>query len=133
MELMQLIYTSQPFGFDNGILNGILIDARRCNKRDDITGALICRADVYLQFLEGPKAAIEATFSRIAKDNRHLNVVSLSHVPVNERLFPQWSMRDDPAHTWLWTQDEVAKGALARATRTDLVGVFDRVAASPNE
>jgi hypothetical protein len=133
MELMQLIYTSQPFGFDNAILNGILIDARCCNKRDDVTGALICRADVYLQLLEGPAAAIEATFARIAKDDRHLSVVTLSHVQVAERLFPNWSMRDDPAHTWFWTKNDVAAGALSRATRSDLLGVFSRLAANPSE
>jgi hypothetical protein len=133
MDLIQLIYTSQPFGFDEGMLRGILADARRCNKRDDITGALICRADVYLQLIEGPKAAIDATFSRIAKDNRHLGVVSLSYTPVAARLFPLWSMRDDPAHTWLWTREEVAKGALAQASLADLLDVFARVAASPSE
>ena len=133
MDLMQLIYTSTPFGFDDSALNGILIDARMLNKRSDITGALICRADVYLQLLEGPEAAVDATFARIAKDNRHLDVVRLSYIPVTARLFPLWSMRDDPAHTWLWTKEEVAKGALTRATHSDLLGVFARVAASSND
>ncbi len=130
MELMQLIYTSQPFGFDDGILNGILSDARRCNARDEITGALICRADVYLQLLEGPEAAVAAAFSRIAKDNRHLEVIRLSYHPVVERLFPGWSMRDDPSHTWMWTQEEVKAGALRSADHSALLSVFARVAAS---
>ncbi len=129
MELMQLIYTSQPFGFDDAMLNGILSDARRCNARDDITGALICRADVYLQLLEGPEAAVSAAFSRIAKDNRHLGVMRLSFEPVAERLFPGWSMRDDPSHTWMWTKEEVAAGALREADRAALLSVFARVAA----
>jgi hypothetical protein len=42
-------------------------------------------------------------------------------------------MRDDPAHTWLWTREEVAKGALAQASLADLLDVFARVAASPSE
>ena len=127
MELVRLIYASQPFGFDAGALNGILSDARRCNARDDITGALVCRADVYLQLLEGPAPAVEAAFGRIAKDDRHANVRKLYLRPAAERMFPGWSMRDDPAHTWLWTPQEVSAGALDRASHVELLAVFARV------
>ncbi len=130
MELVQLIYTSHPFGFDEGALNGILSDARRCNRRDDVTGALICRADAYLQMLEGPGPAVDATFARIRKDDRHVDVQLLYRRPVAERLFPGWSMRDDPSHTWLWTKEEVAGGALSRATAAELLSVFGRVTAA---
>lgn len=127
MELTQLIYFSQPFGFDDGMLNGILSDARRCNERDDITGALVCRADVYLQLIEGPTPAVDAAMERIKKDDRHLDVRLLQRRTVRERLFPGWSMRDDPRHTWLWTKEEVAAGALSRATEQELLSVFARV------
>ncbi len=128
MGLAQLIYTSQPFGFDDAILNGILSDARRCNRRDDITGALVCRADVYLQLLEGPEAAVEAAFGRIEKDDRHQQVVRLHQREIEARLFPQWSMLHDPLHSWLWTRAEVAAGALTGATPFELLSVFERVA-----
>lgn len=39
MSLMQLTYASHPFGFDDAMLAGILLDARRCNARDGITSA----------------------------------------------------------------------------------------------
>ena len=42
------------------MLAGILSSARRNNPRDGITGALICRDDLFLQLLEGPEAAVEA-------------------------------------------------------------------------
>jgi Sensors of blue-light using FAD len=132
MDIIQLIYCSRPFGFDEAMLNGILSDARRCNERDAITGALICRADLYLQLLEGPEAAVDATFARIAKDNRHLEVNLLSRVPVAKRLFPDWSMRDDPARSWMWTQQEVADGAIKRATEEEVLSVFYRLAAEPS-
>ena len=74
-DLIQLIYSSKPFGFDEAALNGILLTARRNNPRDAITGALICRHDLYLQLLEGPQAAVEARYSSIAHDDRHLEVV----------------------------------------------------------
>lgn len=129
MQLTQLIYYSQPFGFDDAMLNGILSDARRCNQRDDITGALVCRADVYLQLIEGPSTAVGAAFDRISQDDRHVDVRLLSRRDVSERLFPGWSMRDDPGHTWLWSREEVAGGALSRATEPELSAVFARVIA----
>ena len=129
MGLVRLIYASQPFGFDDAMLNGILSDARRCNARDGVTGALICRADVYLQLIEGDEAVIEATFARIAKDDRHDGVKRLSLEPAAARIFPDWAMKDDPARSWLWTPKEVAAGALDRASRGELLAVFARVAA----
>lgn len=129
MGLFQVIYASTPFGFDRGMLNGILADARRCNERDDVTGALICRADLYLQLLEGPEAAVRGAFARIVGDDRHLEPVCLVSAPVERRLFPGWAMRDDPARSWMWTQEEVAAGAVARATPDAARAVFERLAA----
>jgi hypothetical protein len=131
VSLIQLIYASRPFGFDAAMLNGILSDARRLNPANDVTGALICRADLYLQLLEGPKDAVEATFTRIARDDRHLEVERLVCRPIEERLFAAWAMRDDPARSWMWTQQEVENGAIARATEQEVVAVFERLAAEP--
>jgi Sensors of blue-light using FAD len=64
MSLLQLIYASTPFGFDNPTLNQILSVARRNNARDDVTGALICRADIYMQLLEGPCAAVTKSIQK---------------------------------------------------------------------
>jgi hypothetical protein len=117
MAMIQLIYASQPFGFDEAALNSILTSARHYNTRDDITGALICRADVYLQLLEGPEQLVEATYGRIARDNRHLGINRLFSGPISERMFPDWAMRDDPARSWMWTRAEVEDGAQALAIR----------------
>lgn len=128
MSLLQLTYASHPFGFDAGMLAGILLDARRCNARDGITGLLICRADLYLQLLEGPPDAVEATYRRIVADDRHVEARLLTRRHVQGRLFPDWAMQDDPARSWLWSQAEVADGAIDRATEDDILGVFARVA-----
>jgi hypothetical protein len=56
MPITQIIYASRPFGFDAALLAGILMDARRCNTRDGITGALICRDDLFLHGPERRKA-----------------------------------------------------------------------------
>ena len=131
MNLVRIIYASRPFGFDQAALNGILSQSRRCNTRDDITGALICRSDLYLQLLEGPEEAMTATYARIVRDDRHLEVNRLSYETVTERIFPGWAMRDDPARSWMWTQAEIDQGAVARATRQQVLEIFQRIAAEP--
>ena len=132
-DLVRLVYVSQPFGFDNAMLNGILSDARRNNARDGITGALICRADLYLQLLEGPPLAIQRTFARIERDNRHLEVRRLFSEAVEERMFPGWAMRDDPARSWMWTPKDVSEGAVERAPRHEVLAVFERVRAEATD
>ena len=132
MDLLRIVYASQPFGFDDAMLNGILSDARYHNARHGVTGALICRADIYLQLLEGPEAAIKDTYARIAIDNRHLDVGLMIEEPAAERMFADWAMLDDPARSWMWTQKEVAAGALSRADRAEILGVFKRLQTEAN-
>ena len=128
MPMIQLIYASRPFDFDEGTLVAILTVARSCNARDGITGALICRADLYLQLLEGPQEPVDAAYRRIERDRRHLEVKLLSRRTVTERLFPGWAMRNDPARSWMWSQQEVSAGAIDRATEAEAVAIFERLA-----
>lgn len=127
MDLFRAIYSSRPFGFDDAILSGILMDARRCNTRDGISGALICRADIYLQWLEGPADQVRKALARIARDDRHLEVTVHLAEPVGARVFGDWAMRHDPAATWIWSQDQIAGGAVERATPQEVTGFFLRL------
>ena len=127
MTITQLIYYSQPFGFDDAMLDGILLQARRNNPANDLTGALIARGDLYLQLLEGPAEGVTGIFEKIRRDDRHLNVRLLSSEIVSSRLFPAWTMHDDPAQSWLWNADDVANGALDRASTADLRAIFRRI------
>ncbi len=123
-NLIQIVYVSQPFGFDEPTLAGILIDARRCNKRDDVTGALVCRHDIHLQLLEGPEDAVRAAYARISRDDRHTGVKELLNRKIQTRLFANWAMLHDPAKTWIWTEEEIANAALDRAEPTEIIKVF---------
>ncbi len=128
MTIHQLIHMSEPFGFDAGILNGILSISRGNNVRDGLTGALVCRRDIYLQLVEGPEAAVETTYARIKGDDQHLAVVPFLSQPADVRLFPDWAMRDDPARSWLWSEAELSAGAVRAATPAEVRDVFERVA-----
>ena len=128
MPLLQVIYASRPFGFDQSMLSNILLDARRANARDDITGALIARHDLYLQLLEGPEGKVRDAYRRITGDDRHIEVTPLVDRHVASRMFPGWAMRDDPAESWVWSADEIRDGAIARATEDEVLGFFGRMA-----
>ncbi|CTQ48539.1 Blue light-and temperature-regulated antirepressor YcgF [Jannaschia donghaensis] len=119
---------SQPFGYDVPTLDGILRDARRFNERDGITGALVCRHDVYLQMLEGPADKVDETYMRIEQDDRHANMTRILRRDASERLFGDWAMLHDPARSWIWSQADLEAGVLDRATPAEIVDVFETLA-----
>ena len=45
-----------------------------------------------MQILEGEEAAVDETYSRIANDPRHSNLILINHQPIMEREFSKWSM-----------------------------------------
>jgi hypothetical protein len=126
----RLIYRSQPFGFDTSMLAGILSAARRNNPQMGITGALVCRHDLYLQLIEGPADAIDALYARIVEDDRHFDVRLLLSEAMGERMFPNWAMLDDTAPSQFWSAEEVAAGALEAASADELLAPFQRLSAA---
>ena len=96
------------------------------NKRDQITGALICRSDLYLQYLEGPTESIDETFNKIKNDDRHVEITVLKEGVHAKRLFPKWAMRDDPVRSWMWSREEVDSGALKSISSSDALNIFKR-------
>jgi hypothetical protein len=132
-RLCQLIYTSRPFGFNAPMLDDILTLARARNAESEITGALICRADMFMQMLEGPRAAVTETFGRILADDRHVDVALLHVGDTPERIFADWTMRDDPPQSWMWNQAEVREGAMQEASAAAAYSVFRRLSRLPPE
>jgi hypothetical protein len=124
MKMMQLIYCSQPFGYNLEILSAILVASRANNSKRDITGALICRSDIFLQLLEGPEQQVVKTYEAIQNDDRHINVFHLLDQPVGKRLFPAWAMKDDPVKTWMWSREEVSKGIVKSLSKIEVEEVF---------
>jgi hypothetical protein len=126
----RLIYRSMPFGFDRSMLAGILSAARRNNPRLGITGALVCRQDLYLQLIEGPGEAIDALYARICEDDRHANVELLLTEDMGERMFPNWAMLDDQSPSLFWSAQHVAAGVLEAASPDELRAPFARLSAA---
>jgi hypothetical protein len=109
------------------MLAGILSAARRKNPIMGITGALICRHDVYLQLIEGPAEAIDALYSRILADDLHTNVELLLSEDMGDRLFPAWAMLDDEAPSLFWSAQDIEAGVLESLTPEELRAPFIRL------
>ena len=122
--IKQVIYVSTPVGFSDKILDSILIQSQVNNKKNEITGALICRSDLYLQYLEGPAHKIDFVYSKIKLDNRHSDVILLEDGRSKRRLFSNWAMKDDPVKDWMWSKDEVADGAIRQLSEGDAMKIF---------
>jgi len=64
------------------------------NRKLGITGLLIASGGVFFQVIEGPAAAVDEIYSRILRDKRHQDVLTLRVEEGNlPRLFPDWEMR----------------------------------------
>ena len=127
MKLMQLVYCSQPFGYSLEILSAILVTSRANNRKHDISGALICRSDIFLQLLEGPEQQVKNTYNAIQNDDRHVNVYHLIDRPIEKRLFPAWAMKDDPVKTWMWSREQVSNGIVKSLSEAEVEGVFSKL------
>ena len=95
--MLQLVYIStsrEPLSGE--ALDQILAVSRRNNARVGVSGLLVAGGRRFLQALEGPPAAVLATYARIAADPRHFAVVQLSCREVAERQFGAWSMAHQP-------------------------------------
>jgi hypothetical protein len=92
MLMMRLIYFSRHRldqwydDRDRGI-GDILAMSIANNQRDNITGALICDDQWFVQALEGAERDVSATFERILRDQRHRDVSLVTMEAVSERRY----------------------------------------------
>ena len=71
----------------------ILMESRRNNPKFHIGGVLHYGNGYFFQALEGLRKPVNERYERIVADNRHRKVELLSVSKVNERMFPDWSMK----------------------------------------
>ena len=126
-KLKHLIYYSVPTTFDEETIEEILLKSRQNNAQSNVTGALICRSDLYFQYLEGPIDEVNKTFKKIELDNRHKNIQKIKEDETTRRLFASWAMREDPVKSWMWTRKEVKTGILTRIKPKEAFEAFERL------
>jgi len=93
--LVRLMYTSRATqAVTQDTLLSILKASKANNLAAGITGVL-CYCNngrVFLQALEGGRDAVSKLYNRIARDERHADVVLLNYDEIGERQFGGWSM-----------------------------------------
>jgi hypothetical protein len=92
--LYALIYLSRartfPASEDRPTFEHILAQAKARNAQSGVTGALISHAGMFLQVLEGDRAAVISTYQRILHDPRHHTCHLVWHGPITSRQFLIW-------------------------------------------
>jgi hypothetical protein len=91
--LVRLMYASRAAAsVDHEALLAILKKSKLNNTSSGVTGLLCYSGGIFLQVLEGGRAAVSQLYNRIASDPRHTDVVLLSYEEIGERCFAGWSM-----------------------------------------
>lgn len=102
-QLIRLAYASQSASSGRG--GGTAVDneipriLRSCKNNNpglEIGGVLHYGDGYFFQVLEGPAAAVDHLYERIAQDSRHQDVSTLERRPIRQRRFPDWSMKYVP-------------------------------------
>lgn len=80
------------------------LQAWRHNATHHLTGVLLYAAGRFLQVLEGPRAKVEALFTRLQRDASHHYIRVVGRGPVRRREFPHWGMGFRQLSYPLWAQ-----------------------------
>ncbi len=90
VRLMYASRTAQPL--DPEELAQILRQSRQENPRHGITGVLCSSGNIFIQVLEGGRAAVNRLYNHIVADPRHTEVTLLAYEEIAERRFAGWAM-----------------------------------------
>ncbi len=91
--LVRLLYASRSVRPTSAVdIESILTQSRKNNPELGITGILCQGGDVFLQVLEGGRAAVNDLYCQIVRDPRHRDVTVLYFEEVSERRFAGWTM-----------------------------------------
>ena len=93
--MTRLLYASRAAGkIDDALLKSILERSRSHNLEHGITGVLCIHhgSGVFLQVLEGARAAVNVLYGNIVRDPRHRDVTLLDYAEIDERRFAGWRM-----------------------------------------
>jgi len=89
----RLMYASTSTDFlAEDQIRTLLGEARKNNEAAGITGMLLYVEGHFLQYIEGPRAEVEALAARIEQDPRHHGMLRLLQGQIERRVFADWSM-----------------------------------------
>jgi hypothetical protein len=83
-------FAIQPFNARE--LLDLLTVAREHNGKVAVTGMLLYKEGSFMQVLEGRGPTVNLLLTRIERDPRHREIKLILREPIEERVFPDWSM-----------------------------------------
>lgn len=92
--LVRLMYVSRAReNMSPEEVQAIVRESKSHNPASGITGVLCCTGNgLFVQVLEGGRAAVNRLYNRIVADPRHHDVQLLAYEETTERRFTGWSM-----------------------------------------
>ena len=90
--LVRLLYASRAVDAGPETIENILSQSRQFNPTGGITGILCYGGGIFLQAIEGGRAAVSELYAHIQKDPRHKEVVLLHYQEISERRYSGWTM-----------------------------------------
>ncbi|MDO5626433.1 MAG: BLUF domain-containing protein [Pseudomonadota bacterium] len=90
--LVRLLYASRAVDASPKAIESIFASARQHNHEQGVTGILVYGDGVFMQAIEGGRAAINALYATILRDARHQDVQLLHYQEITERRFGGWTM-----------------------------------------
>jgi hypothetical protein len=90
--LVRLIYASRAVDAGSASIDAILAQSRAHNPACGVTGILCYGSGIFLQAIEGGRAAVSDLYGHIQRDSRHQDVVLLYYEEITERRFGGWTM-----------------------------------------
>jgi len=92
--LVRLVYASRSASpVTDEVVGSILAQSRKNNPEHGVTGVLcVCHGDVFLQVLEGGREEVNRIYSKVLRDDRHIDVTLLDYAEINQRRFSGWRM-----------------------------------------
>ncbi|WP_157265353.1 BLUF domain-containing protein [Azohydromonas aeria] len=92
--LVRLLYVSRAKdGVGPEEIQSIVRTSKSHNPPQGITGVLCCTGNgLFVQVLEGGRAAVNQVYNKIVADPRHYDVQLLAYEETTERRFTGWSM-----------------------------------------
>ena len=126
-QLKRVVYVSEKTNVSDTTLKNIIASSKKNNPEQDVTGCLLSGSNSFLQLLEGPADFIDTLYSKISKDNRHGNVVTLCDDKIDERLFLSWSMKLAPFENMEWSNGDFNAGNFLNITSEEALNVFVRL------
>ena len=126
-QLKRVVYVSEKTDASDTTLRDVIAYSQKNNPEEGVTGCLLSGSNSFLQLLEGPADFIDTLYSKISKDNRHGNVVTLCDDKIDERLFLSWSMKLAPFENMEWSNKDFNSGNFLNITSEEALNVFVRL------